>query len=155
MDLWIHWYSAIRQLRPGFSREVTFLWFAVSVAGLSVRTDRLGISSIGRALSLGPDSSYQRLLKNCASQAINLMKLRTLWIALVLISDGKKVAKSGKKMPPVKLLHQESESNIKPTYIMGHSTQAICMLVNAASSVLPAPRDIQTYEGVVFSNRDK
>lgn len=171
MDLWIHWYGAIRQLRPGFSRELTFLWFAVSVAGLSVRTDKLGISSIVRALSLDPSRSYQRLLKNCRSEGIDLTRLRSLWSAAVmrlfasrvervngrpvLIADGKKVAKSGKKMPGVKLLHQESDSNTKPSYIMGHSTGAISMLANAASSLLAVPLDIQIHEGVVFSNRDK
>ena len=171
MDLWIHWYGAIRQLRPGFSRELTFLWFTLSVAGLSVRTDKLGISSIVRALSLAPSRSYQRLLKNCRSDGINLTRLRSLWSASVmrlfasriervngrpvLIADGKKVAKSGKKMPGVKLLHQESDSNTKPSFIMGHSTGAISMLANAASSVLAVPLDIQIHEGVIFSNRDK
>ncbi len=117
MDLWIHWYGAIRQLRPGFSRELTFLWFALSVAGLSVRADKLGISSIVRALSLDPERCYQRLLKHCRSHGIHLTRLRALWSATVLrlfasrvkrvngrpvlIADGKKVAKSGKKMPGV------------------------------------------------------
>lgn len=171
MDLWLHWYGAIRQLRPGFSRELTFLWFTLSVAGLSVRADRLGVSSIVRALSLNPDRCYQRLLKHCRSEGIKLTQLRALWSAAVikmfasrvervngrpvLLADGKKVAKSGKKMPGVKLLHQESDSNTKPSFIMGHSTQAISILVNAASSVLAVPLDIQIHEGVVFSNRDK
>ena len=76
MDLWIHWYGAIRQLRPGFSRELTFLWFALSVAGLSVRADKLGISSIVRALSLDPERCYQRLLKHCRSKGIKLTRLQ-------------------------------------------------------------------------------
>lgn len=171
MELWIHWYGAIRQLRPGFSRELTFLWFALSVAGLSVRAEKLGISSIVRALSLDPERCYQRLLKHCRSEGIKLTRLKALWSAAVmrlfasrvervngrpvLIADGKKVAKSGKKMPGVKLLHQESDSNTKPEFIMGHSTGAISMLVNAASSLLAVPLDIQIHEGVIFSNRDK
>jgi hypothetical protein len=43
----------------------------------------------------------------------------------VLIGDGIQVAKSGRKMPGVKKLHQESESNAKLEYIFGHSWQAI------------------------------
>jgi hypothetical protein len=73
----------------------------------------------------------------------------------VLIADGKKIAKSGKKMPGVKLLHQESDNNSKPSFIMGHSTQAVSLLVNAAKSLVAVPLDIQIHEGVVFSNRDK
>ena len=171
MNLWIHWYGAFRQLRPGFSRELTFLWSTLSVAGLSVPSDKLGMTSMVRALSLDPDRCYHRLLKHCRSEGIKLTPLRALWSAAVLrlfasrvervngrpvlIADGKKVAKSGKKMPGVKLLHQESDSNTKPAFIMGHSTGAISMLVNAASSLLAVPLDIQIHEGTVFSNRDK
>jgi hypothetical protein len=42
----------------------------------------------------------------------------------VLVGDGIKIPKRGKKMPAVKLLHQQSESNTKPEYIMGF----LCML---------------------------
>ncbi len=35
----------------------------------------------------------------------------------VLIADGKMAAKSGKKMPRVMLLYQESDSNTKPEFI--------------------------------------
>jgi hypothetical protein len=51
---------------------------------------------------------------------------------LVLVGDGIKIPKRGKKMPAVKLLHQQSESNTKPEYIMGHSLQAVGLLVHAA-----------------------
>jgi hypothetical protein len=40
---------------------------------------------------------------------------------LLLLADGIKVAKAGNKMPAVKKLHQESNNNTKPEYIMGHS----------------------------------
>lgn len=54
--LWRHWYQAIAALRPAFSRQQTFMWFAVCVAGMSVRTDNLGVSSIVRALALKDDA---------------------------------------------------------------------------------------------------
>jgi hypothetical protein len=38
----------------------------------------------------------------------------------VLVGEGIKVPKCGRKMPTVKLLHQQSEANTKPEYIMGH-----------------------------------
>jgi hypothetical protein len=37
---------------------------------------------------------------------------------LVLLGDGIKIPKRGRKMPGVKLLHQQSDSNTKPDYIM-------------------------------------
>src|SRR4030065_1687459 len=73
---------------------------------------------------------------------------------LVLVGDGIKVPKRGKKMPAVKLLHQESESNTKPEYIMGHSLQAVSLFVHAAKSVFAVPLAIRIHEGLVWSNRD-
>ncbi|TCG00400.1 hypothetical protein BZM27_54700, partial [Paraburkholderia steynii] len=69
--------------------------------------------------------------------------------------DGIKVAKSGKKMPGVNLLHQRSDSNTKPEYIMGHSMQAVSMLVRAANSVFAVPLAVRIHEGLVWSNRDR
>jgi hypothetical protein len=65
------------------------------------------------------------------------------------------VPKRGRKMPAVKLLHQQSESNTKPEYIMGHSLQAVSLLVQAAASVFAVPLAIRIHEGVVWSNRDR
>jgi hypothetical protein len=58
-------------------------------------------------------------------------------------------------MPAVKLLHQQSESNTKPEYIMGHSMQAVGLLVHAAKSVFSVPLAVRIHEGLVWSNRDK
>jgi len=74
---------------------------------------------------------------------------------LVLVGDGIKAPKRGKKMPAVKLLHQQSESNTKPEYIMGHSMQAVGLLVHAANSVFCVPLAARIHEGLVWSNRDK
>src|ERR1700694_464281 len=74
---------------------------------------------------------------------------------LVLVGDGIKIPKRGKKMPAVKLLHQQSESNTKPDYIMGHSLQAVGLLVHAAQSVFSVPLAARIHEGLVWSNRDR
>jgi hypothetical protein len=58
-------------------------------------------------------------------------------------------------MPAVKLLHQQSASNSKPEYIMGHSLQAISLLVHGpAGQVAAVPLTSRIHEGLVFSNRD-
>jgi hypothetical protein len=169
MQLWITWWNAIWLLRPGCSRLRTFLWFAACVAGLTVRTDLLGVTSIVRALGLH-GRYYHRLLENFHSTGVRLDKMSALWAQvvlrlfpdplrvngrLVLVGDGIKVPKSGKKMPAVKLLHQESESNTKPEYIMGHSLQAVSVLVHAGKSVLAVPLATRIHEGLVWSNRDQ
>jgi len=169
MQLWIYWWNAIWLLRPGCTHLRTFLWFATCVAGLTVRTESLGVTSLVRALGLH-GRFYDNLLDNFHSTGIKLDALTALWAQvvlklfpgvlrvngrLVLVGDGIKVAKQGKKMPAVKLLHQESESNTKAQYIMGHSFQAVSILTQAGKSVFAVPLAIRIHEGLVFSNRCK
>jgi len=169
LSLWGIWWSAILVLRPAFSRLRTFMWFVTAVAGLTVRADVLGVTSIVRALNLRP-RLYTKLLDHFHSSGIKLDRLSALWAQavlelfpspvringrLVLVGDGIKAPKRGKKMPAVKLLHQQSESNTKPEYIMGHSMQAVGLLVHAANSVFCVPLAARIHEGLVWSNRDK
>lgn len=169
MSLWATWWDAILLLRPAFSRLRSFMWFATVVAGMTVRTESLGVTSIVRALKLRP-ALYNKLLDSLHSNAVHLDRLSALWTQAVLrlfpnplrvngrrvlVADGIKVAKSGKKMPGVKLLHQQSDSNTKPEYIMGHSIQAVSMLVHAAQGVLAVPLAARIHEGLVWSNRDR
>jgi len=169
MSLWIPWWNAIWQLRPAFSRLRSFLWFATAVAGFAVRTDLLGVTSLVRALNLEP-RFYNKLVDHFHSPAVKLDRLTALWTQTVLrlfpqplrvngrcvlVGDGIKVPKCGRKMPGVKLLHQQSESNTKPEYIMGHSLQAVSLLVEAAASVFAVPLAVRIHEGLVWSNRDR
>ena len=71
MSLWINWWNAIWWLRPGFSRLQTFLWFATAVAGFTVRTDMLGVTSIVRALNLDA-RCYNTLIDCFHSSAVKL-----------------------------------------------------------------------------------
>lgn len=169
MSLWLHWWNVIWLLRPAFSRLRTFLWFATAVAGLTVRTELLGVTSIVRALSLQA-RLYDPLLDLFHSSAVQLDRLSALWTHVVLrlfpapllvngrrvlVGDGLKAPKRGKKMPAVKFLHQQSDANTKPEYIMGHSLQAVSLLVQAAQSVFAVPLAVRIHEGLVWSNRDQ
>src|ERR1700736_1238630 len=104
------------------------MWFATIVAGLTVRVELRGVTSIVRALNLRTNF-YNLLLDHCHSTAVKLDRLSALWAQavlrlfpspvrvngrLVLVGDGVKIPKRGKKMPAVKLLHQQSESPSRP-----------------------------------------
>src|ERR1700689_3726363 len=166
--LWNDWWNLVFDLRSACARTQTFLWMALCLAGMTIRKDLLGVTSIVRALGLAP-ACYDRLLDLFHNPALDLNKLTRLWSALifrvhpgilrvngrpVLAGDGIKVAKAGRKMPGVKKLHQESESNNKPEYIFGHSCQAVAVLTQALSSVFALPLACRIHEGAVFSNRD-
>ena len=143
--LWRHWWNLVCQLRPACSRTRTFLWMMTALAGMTVRTDLLGVTSMVRALGLR-SIYYDRILDFFHSSALDLDTLTRTWRYLVfkahpgilrvegrpvLVGDGIKIAKAGRKMPAVKRLHQASESNTKPEYIFGHSCQAVAVLAQA------------------------
>ena len=52
--LWRYWWNLVYQLRPACSRTRTFLWMVTVLAGMTVRSDYLGVTSIVRALGLRP-----------------------------------------------------------------------------------------------------
>ena len=130
LSLWESCWSAIQSLRPAFSRQVSFMWFATVVAGLMVRPELRGVTSIIRALNLRP-KLYDPLRKHFHSSAIKLDQLAALWTRtvqrlfsnpvrfngrLVLVGDGIKIPKRGKQMPGVKLLHQRSNCSSSSQY---------------------------------------
>ena len=133
--LWNDWWLLVCELRSACARTRSFLWMCVCLAGFSIRKDLLGVTSIVRALGLEP-ACYDRLLDFFHSPALDLNQLTLAWCALVfrvhpgilrfngrpvLVADGIKVAKAGRKMPGVTKLHPESDSNNKPVFIFGHS----------------------------------
>ncbi len=168
MALWIVWWNLVRELRPAFKRTRTFFWFTAALAAACTRNDLRGVTSFVRALGLR-EACYDRFLDFFHSPSVLLPELTRLWTAIVLrtlrpflltvngrivlLADGIKAPKTGRKMPAVKKLHQESQNNTKPEFIFGHSCQAIAVVVRAASSFFALPLACRIHEGVVFSNR--
>lgn len=169
MELWSAWSRAVRNLRPACRRTRTFLWLVLALMGMCCRMDLAGVTSFVRVLRLKP-AAYPRFLGLFHSKALDLDLLTSCWIRLalslftpfeaggrlVLLADGIKAAKEGRKMPGVKSLHQESGSNSKAEYIMGHSLQAASLLVRGhGGHVAAVPLVSRIHEGLVFTNRDK
>lgn len=169
MTLWLEWFRCVRLLRPACSRNATFLWMSLALAGLSIRSELAGVTSFVRALWLKP-ATYRRLLHLFHTPALDISMLTQLWIRLALkvfrpvtvegrpvfLADGLKVPKEGRKMPAVKKLHQESGDNSKPEFIFGHSFQAVALLAKGLlGQPFAVPLASRIHEGVVFSNRHK
>src|ERR1700679_3028332 len=168
MTLWIAWMQAVRYLRPACRRSHTFLWMVLVLMGLCCRLDLAGVTSYVRVLGLRPEA-YHRFLHLFHSKGLDLDKLTACWVKLCLtlftpvragsrlicLADGIKAPKEGRLMPAVKSLHQQSSSNSKPEHIMGHSFQAISLLVQGSSGhVAAVPLPSRIHEGLIFSNRD-
>ena len=157
-------------LRSPVRNRRHYLTIRVVLAALCLRPDLAGVTSLVRALGLS-NASYYCLLHFFHCSALDLEQLTRLWQqtlqrlferrlvrvngrAVVLV-DGLKRPKEGKKMPGVKSLHQESRCNAKASFIMGHSLQAVAVLVQAAQVYLAVPVAARIHEGVVWSNRDR
>jgi hypothetical protein len=166
-QLWDFVADILGCLRPAFSRTATFCWFAMIVVGMLIRGDLLGVTSLVRATSL-PGWAYDRLLDAFHSPAWCVDKVAMIWTRIVfarfplvkvnglpiLVADGIKRPKSGRKMPGVKRLFQCSESNTKPEYINGHSLQSIGVLVQGLKKISCVTLLVELVEGLVFTNRD-
>ena len=168
MQLWNIWITLVNQLQPAFTRKRTFFWFIAILIGYVIKFDLSGVTSIARGVGLLP-GYYTCMLNFFTSTSVNLEMLRSLWINLVfnqfsglvkindrylIAGDGIKIGKEGKKMPGVKWLHQESESNSKAEHIMGHSIQIISVLANGLSTYFSIPLAGIIHEGIKFTYKD-
>jgi len=166
--LWREWFRCVWTLRSSCTRGSIFVKLVLVLVGFSVRTEQAGVTSFIRGLGLQP-RFYHRLLDVFHSEGLKLESLTTLWVTLalkifkpvsvngylVLLGDGIKIPKDGKKMPGVKKLHQSSGNSSKPSFIMGHSFQAISMLVHSAvDAVTAVPLTSRIHEGVVLKRND-
>jgi hypothetical protein len=168
MELWQAIWSCAKSLRGAFTRQSTFIWFVIVLTAMCVRQDQAGVTSFIRALDLR-SCYYGHILHFFHSSAWSVKSLTTEWVRWVLrvfgqykvngrhvlIADGIKAAKEGRKMPGVKSLHQESESNSKPSWIMGHSFQAISFLFCIGSCAWSIPLAVRIHEGLKSNNKDR
>jgi hypothetical protein len=168
--LWAFWWEAIMLLRPAFSHTRTFMRFSIVVAGLTIHPDMLGVASIMRAFGFR-SSCYYVLLKHFHSKGVRVDSLAELWATIVVprlfghmilrtkdgrpiyAGDGIKIPKCGRKMPGVKLVHQDSETKAK--WAMAHSMQAVAQLVRVGDAVMAIPLAARIHEGVVLCNAHK
>jgi DDE superfamily endonuclease len=146
MDLWTEVVRSGYGLAGACRRRRTFMWLLVVLVAWIARPDLLGVTSLVRGSFLS-SASYPLLLNFFHSDALVLPTLTELWVrfvltrfsavtesgAVVFVADGIKVGKEGKQMPAVKCLHQQSENCTKSEFFMGHSFQALSLLVTAAT----------------------
>jgi hypothetical protein len=125
-----------------------------------LRCDNAGITSIIRTLGLIP-GGYEALVHFFRSSAWKLTSLKEHWIRFVgasgvlytengmpiLIGDGVKQSKEGKKMPGVKRLHQESENSGKAEYIFGHMFGVVGVLVGNEEKLFCLPLSASLQDG--------
>jgi hypothetical protein len=125
-----------------------------------VRTDHLGVTSVIRGLLLTVD--YMGLIGFFRSSAWALETLSATWCelvkenaplfkhgdAVVIIGDGVKESKEGRRMPGVKRQHQESDNSSKAKYIWGHLFGGVGILAEKAGKCFCLPLALMLQDGV-------
>lgn len=144
-----------------FSRKAAFRWFVTITIGLMLRSDQLGITSVIRDLALSPDC-YLSMLHFFRASSWSLDDVRQRWFHAVreyaplykegdfhiLVGDGVKQSKEGRRMPGVKKLFQESENSAKPEYIHGHMFGGLGILAGSIRNWACIPLTIRLHDGL-------
>lgn len=144
-----------------FSRKAAFRWFITITIGLMLRSDKLGVTSVIRDLALSP-GCYDSMIHFFRASSWSLDSIRSCWFSAVrqyaplykegklhiLIGDGVKQSKEGRRMPGVKKLFQESENSAKPEYIHGHMFGGLGILAGNVRSWACIPLSIRLHDGL-------
>jgi hypothetical protein len=162
VDMWLS------ELRAVFRRQAAFGWFVLSIWAFLLHFDGSGLSSLIRYFGLA-SSEYYNLLHFFHSSAFEVQGLCVRWAQLLLskapwvhlegqpvyVVDGLVAGKAGKKMPGVKMLHQASENNNKPEFVMGHFWGAVSMLAQVGRRLFAVPVRFSIQDGLKNSPSQK
>ena len=149
------------QFESCFSRKASFRWFVMITMGFLLRSDKLGVTSVIRDLALSPDC-YLSMIHFFRASSWSLDSIRLRWFSVVrddfplykegnfhvLVGDGVKQSKEGRRMPGVKKLFQESENSAKPEYIHGHMFGGLGILAGNPGNWACIPLSIRIHDGL-------
>lgn len=153
--------NILNEFRPLFKRLATFKWFVICVIAMMLRSDQLGVTSVIRDLALAPEC-YEALIHFFRSSAYCLDVLREQWYRcvlrnapltkcrnrIILVGDGVKQSKEGKRMPGVKKMTQESETCSKPHFIHGHMFGALGVIAATKAKRFCMPLKFNIQDGL-------
>ena len=160
-NMWEWLNTTINQFEKCFSRRPTYHWFVVILIGIMIRTDHLGITSIVRELNLAI-SAYPAMIHFFRSEGWYIGSIKHAWIGLVarmhvlikedgryiLIGDGVKQPKEGRRTPGVKKLHQESDNSSKGEYIHGHLFGGLGILAGNGAKLYSILLSVRLHDGI-------
>ena len=142
----------------------TYVWFIVAVLGIMIRSDDYGIASCIRSVGIR-GKHYETFDHFFHSLAWKITPIRTCWHSIVskyanlpetngrisLLIDHTKKSKEGRRMPAVRKLCQESETQSKPEYIHGHlfgGLSVVASRIGDSASIVAIPLILQLQNGI-------
>ena len=161
LSVWNFIDNSLNRFQKCFSRKAAFNWFCLVVTAFIVRTDKLGVTSFIRALSLD-GAQYECLIHFFRSTAWNLSSLRMCWCKIVseiaplyplngrplFVCDGVKCSKEGRYMVGVKKHAQESQTQSKPQMMHGHLWGNLSILIGSNDKLACLPLSTRIHDGI-------
>jgi hypothetical protein len=153
-------YHMLATFRPLFSRHTPWVLFCVVILGFIGTPHLEGLTSLCRFWFM-EEADYHRLLHFFHSCAWSLGDLVRYWSHLVLsqqvavsvegravlLGDHTAVVKDARRMPGVVTLHQDSETQSKPTYYRGHYWGVVGVLVGSLTEAFCLPLEARLHQG--------
>ena len=156
-----YFFNALSFFRPVFSRCSPWLLFCMVVIGFIGANEMIGVTSFCRFWGLSANG-YNTLLHFFRSGAWSAAMITRQWQTFVisqqaavmigdraiLAGDHTYVPKDGRHMPGVVTLHQNSETQSKPSYFRGHQWGAICLMIGTFSAAFGLPLSLGIHQGL-------
>jgi hypothetical protein len=153
-------YHALDSFRHVFSRRRSWVVFCVAVLGFIGVSEMTGVSSLCRFWQLD-EAGYHRLLHLFRSCAWNAGALIAHWSDFVveqqvgvfvdrravLLGDHTYWVKDATRMPGVVTLHQDSETQSKPSYFRGHHWGVVGLLIGSLQEAFCLPLSARIQQG--------
>lgn len=160
-------YKALRSFCNVFSRHSTWLVFSMVVLAFIGATEIVGVTSFCRFWGLS-ESGYHMFVHFFHSSAWSIDGLICQWSTfvlaqnetvmvegrVVLLGDHTYAPKDGRRMPGVVTLHQESETQSKPSYFRGHCWGAISLLVGSLVAPFGLPLALSIHQGLIHIGQE-
>lgn len=154
--------------RPLFARHLSWTMFCAVILGLIGSHHVEGITSLCRFWSLD-ERGYHQLLHFFHASAWCLDAVVVYWSRLVvaqhvavmvqgravLLGDHTYVVKDARRMPGVVTLHQDSETQSKPTYFRGHQWGLVGLLVGSLPHTFCLPLEARLHQGFTHVRGDE
>ena len=154
-------FNALSFFRPVFSRNSPWLLFCMIIIGFIGAAEMVGVTSFCRYQGLGA-SDYNAILHFFRSGAWSLALIMCQWHTsvlsqevtvmtkrrAVLAGDHTYAPKDGRRMPGVVTLHQDSETQSKPSYFRGHHWGSICLMIGSFLNPFGLPLSLNIHQGM-------
>ncbi len=155
-------YDSLSYLRKVFIYPKTWLIFCMIVIGFLGSSELVGITSFCRFWGLS-ESAYKAfehffrfsnwsvslLIREWSYFVLSQKVAVNIQDRIVLAGDHTYVPKDGRKMPGVVTLHQNSETQSKPSFFRGHCWGAICMIAGKLDKPFGLPLDLGIHQGTI------